>query len=302
MSRARRVTVAALQMSPSDDAAANLARADALCRDAARKGASLLVLPELFLGRYFCQVPDVNEFARAEPVPGPTTGAFEALASELSVTIIVSLFERRAAGLYHNTLAVIDGKRGLVGTYRKMHIPDDPGFGEKFYFTPGDQGFRAFDVAGLRLGTLVCWDQWFPEAARLTALRGAELLVYPTAIGWHPHEKNALGAAQHDAWQTVQRSHAIANGCFVMAVNRAGLETVPGADSAGIEFWGQSFIAGPDGQVIAQAGESDEQVLVATLDLDHIRDMREGWPFLRDRRIDAYDALKRRYIDDSSAS
>lgn len=296
---ARTLRAAALQMSPSDRRDDNLDRALALCREAADEGAQLMVLPELFLGHYFCQRPNADEFARAEPVPGPATAALAALAAERDVAIVASLFERRAAGLYHNTVAVLDGARGLAGTYRKMHIPDDPGYGEKFYFTPGDQGFRAFDVAGARVGTLICWDQWFPEAARLTALRGAEILVYPTAIGWHPYEKDTHGAAQHDAWRTVQRSHAIANGCFVMAVNRAGFEPAPDGDS-GIEFWGQSFIAGPDGQVLCEAPADGEMVLLADLDLDKIRELREGWPFLRDRRIDAYGALTRRYIDDTS--
>lgn len=294
----RSLCVAALQTSPSDDAAANLDHALARCRAAAAQGARLIVLPELFLGHYFCQRPDAAEFARAQPIPGPATEAFARLAVDLDVAVIVSLFEARAPGLYHNTIAVVDGSRGIVGTYRKMHIPDDPGYGEKFYFTPGDQGFRAFDVADARIGTLICWDQWFPEAARLTALAGAEVLVYPTAIGWHPHEKDKLGAAQHDAWRTVQRSHAIANGCFVVAVNRAGFEAAPDGDS-GIEFWGQSFIAGPDGQVIAEADSDGEALLVATLNLDHVREMREGWPFLRDRRIDAYGNITRRFIDDT---
>ncbi|MEO1574694.1 MAG: carbon-nitrogen hydrolase [Pseudomonadota bacterium] len=293
------LTAAAVQMSPSDDREDNLKRALALCAEAADRGARLIVLPELFLGHYFCQRPDAAQFARAQPIPGPATEALGQFAAERDVAIVASLFERRAPGLYHNTVAVLDGARGLVGTYRKMHIPDDPGYGEKFYFTPGDQGFRTFDLAGARVGTLICWDQWFPEAARLTALRGADILVYPTAIGWHPYEKESHGAAQHDAWRTIQRSHAIANGCFVMAVNRAGFEPAPDGDS-GIEFWGQSFVAGPDGQVLCEAPAAGESVLVAELNLDHIREQREGWPFLRDRRIDAYGALTRRYLDDPS--
>jgi len=297
MSEAASVNVAAVQMSPSDDRDANLARAIECVRDAAGRGADIVCLPELFLGHYFCQSEDAVHFARAEPVPGPSTDAFVAVAKELKVAILVSLFERRAAGLYHNTLAVIDGARGYVGKYRKMHIPDDPAYYEKFYFTPGDLGFRTFDLAGTSAGTLVCWDQWFPEAARLTALRGAQILFYPTAIGWHPQEKDALGAAQHGAWETIQRSHAIANGCFVVAVNRAGFEPGPGT-GAGIEFWGQSFIVGPDGQIIARAPAAGEAILLAELDLDDIARAREGWPFLRDRRIDAYADLERRYLDD----
>lgn len=291
------VTIAALQMSPVTDHAANLADALAMVRAAAAQGATIICLPELFLGHYFCQWEDAGEFARAEAVPGPTTDAFAALAHELDVALLVSVFERRAAGLFHNTLAVIDGQRGYVGKYRKMHIPDDPAYYEKFYFTPGDLGYRAFDVAGARVGTLVCWDQWFPEAARLTALRGAQIVFYPTAIGWHPHEKDTHGAAQWQAWQTIQRAHAVANGCYVVAVNRAGFEAAPDG-GAGIEFWGQSFVVGPDGQVVAQASEGTTQTLVVTLDLNAIDAAREGWPFLRDRRVDSYADLTQRYLDD----
>ncbi|MFK7886905.1 MAG: carbon-nitrogen hydrolase [Gammaproteobacteria bacterium] len=290
------LTIAAVQMTPSDDADANLQRAIERVRAAAADGAQVICLPELFLGHYFCQTADAREFARAESVPGPTTDALSVVARELDVALLVSVFERRAAGLYHNTLAVIDGARGYVGRYRKMHIPDDPGYGEKFYFTPGDLGFQAFDLQGASIGTLICWDQWFPEAARLTVLRGAQVLFYPTAIGWHPEEKSTHGAAQLAAWQTVQRAHAISNGCFVVAVNRAGFEAAPG-EQRGIEFWGHSFVAGPDGQVLAQADASTEQTLLVTLDLGHIGELRDGWPFLRDRRIDAYGELDQRYID-----
>ncbi|MFK8015742.1 MAG: carbon-nitrogen hydrolase [Gammaproteobacteria bacterium] len=291
------VTIAAVQLSPVVDRDANLAHALERVRAAAESGATIICLPELFLGHYFCQSEDAREFDRAEAVPGPTTESFEALAKELDVAILVSLFERRAAGLFHNTLAVIDGQRGYVGKYRKMHIPDDPAYYEKFYFAPGDLGFMAFDVAGARVGTLICWDQWFPEAARLTALRGAQILFYPTAIGWHPGEKATLGAAQFAAWQTMQTSHAVANGCFVVAVNRAGFEpALDGGD--GIEFWGQSFVAAPDGQILAQAAQGDEQTLIVSLDLQDIDAAREGWPFLRDRRIDSYAQLDQRYLDD----
>lgn len=290
------VNVAALQLSPSDDAADSLANACARIRQAAQDGAQIICLPELFLGHYFCQSPDAAQFARAESVPGPTTQTLSDLAGQLDVTIVASLFERRAAGLYHNTLVVLDRDRGLVGKYRKMHIPDDPGYGEKFYFTPGDLGFRSFDVGRAKIGTLVCWDQWFPEAARLTAMQGADVLFYPTAIGWHPSEKASLGTAQHDAWRTMQRAHAIANGCFVVAVNRAGFEPSPDGQG-GIEFWGRSFIAGPDGQVLAEANGTGEQTLQVALDLHQIRELREGWPFFRDRRIDAYGDLSKRFID-----
>jgi N-carbamoylputrescine amidase len=278
----------------------NLAKAKDLVRDAVRRGAKLVCLPELFLSRYFCQSEDAAHFALAEPVPGPTTEAFLELARELDATLVVSLFERRAAGLYHNTAAVIDGARGYVGKYRKMHIPDDPRYYEKFYFTPGDLGFRTFATGAGPIGVLVCWDQWYPEAARLTALQGADVLLYPTAIGWHPEEREALGERQHAAWETMQRSHAIANGCFVIAANRTGFEPAPGADSAagqGIQFWGSSFIAGTDGRILAKAGVDEERALVADLDIAEIDESRTGWPFLRDRRIDAYDGLRLRFID-----
>ncbi len=297
MSTPQTVTIAAIQTQPCDDAAMSLRHAVERVREAAANGAQVICLPELFLGHYFCQHEDAAEFDRAEAVPGPTTDVFVALAKELDVAILVSLFEQRAAGLYHNTLAVIDGPRGYAGKYRKMHIPDDPAYYEKFYFTPGDLGFKSFALPAAHVGTLVCWDQWYPEAARLTALRGAQILFYPTAIGWHPAEKNEFGEAQHQAWETMQRSHAIANGCFVVAVNRAGHEPSPmGGD--GIEFWGQSFVVGPDGSVLARASVADAQTLIVTLDLADIARARHGWPFLRDRRIDAYRPLEQRYLDD----
>ncbi|HEX7080532.1 MAG TPA: carbon-nitrogen hydrolase [Gammaproteobacteria bacterium] len=297
--QARPLAVGLVQMAMSESPDENLARAEGFIRDAARRGAKLIVLPELFRSRYFCQSEDAAHFALAEPVPGPTTDRLAAVARELGVTIVASLFERRAPGLYHNTAAVLDGARGYVGKYRKMHIPDDPRYYEKFYFTPGDLGFRTFETAAAQLGVLVCWDQWYPEAARLTALRGAELLIYPTAIGWHPEEKAEYGARQHEAWETMQRSHAIANGCFVVSVNRVGFEPAPGG---GIEFWGQSFVAAPDGRVLARAPADAEAVLVESVDLSDMEAFRVGWPFFRDRRIDAYSALTERFIESDGVS
>jgi len=255
------------------------------------------VLPELFRSRYFCQSEDAAQFALAEPIPGPSTETLAALAKELSITLVASLFEKRAAGLYHNTAAVLDAERGFIGKYRKMHIPDDPRYYEKYYFTPGDLGFKVFHTQPAELGVLVCWDQWYPEAARLTAMQGAEILVYPTAIGWHPEEKPKYGERQHAAWETMQRSHAIANGCFVIAVNRTGFEPDP-RGAGGIEFWGQSFIVGPDGRVIVRGPVDREAVIVEEIDLGEIDASRAGWPFFRDRRIDAYTDLTRRFGND----
>jgi len=265
-------------------------------REAAGKGAAVIVLPELFRSRYFCQSEDATHFALAEAVPGPSTEALAELARELGVVVVASLFEKRAAGLYHNTAAVLDAENGYLGKYRKMHIPDDPRYYEKYYFTPGDLGFKVFHTQPAQLGVLVCWDQWYPEAARLTAMQGAELLIYPTAIGWHPEEKAVYGERQHSAWETIQRSHAVANGCFVIAVNRTGFE--PDPSGGGIEFWGQSFIAAPDGRVVVRAPHDAEVVLVEELDLDEIDASRAGWPFFRDRRIDAYGDLTRRFLND----
>jgi len=297
MSKAdQKVNFGIVQMRMGEDAADNLARAIAGCREAAAKGAQVVCLPELFQSRYFCQSQDDRFFELAEPVPGPVTEQFVELADDTGLVIIASLFEVRTAGLYHNTVAVIDGEHGYLGKYRKMHIPDDPRYYEKYYFTPGDLGFKVFDTVPAKLGTLICWDQWYPEAARLTALRGAQILAYPTAIGWHPEEKASHGAAQHAAWETIQRSHAIANGCFVVAVNRCGFEPDPASDG-GIEFWGQSFIAGPDGQVIVRAPADEEVVLVSQLALPTIASQRHGWPFFGDRRIDAYEQLSERYSD-----
>ena len=294
----RTVHVGLVQMRMGDDPEANVERALRMTREAAEGGADVVCLPELFRSRYFCQTEDYAPFELGEPVPGPTSAAFEALAAELDVVVVASLFERRAAGLYHNTAAVLDGPNGYVGKYRKMHIPDDPRYYEKFYFTPGDLGFKAFATSRGSLGVLVCWDQWYPEAARLTALQGAEVLFYPTAIGWHPEEKETLGPQQHAAWETIQRSHAIANGCYVVAVNRTGFEPTPGApEGDGIHFWGRSFVAAPDGSVLARAAADEEAVLVVPLDLALMDTTRTGWPFLRDRRIDAYGDLEKRFLD-----
>jgi N-carbamoylputrescine amidase len=276
------------------DPDANVERAIAGVRDAAGRGARIVCLPELFRTQYFCQREDAELFELAEPIPGPTTERFTALARECRTALIVSLFERRAAGVYHNTAVVIDADGTLRGRYRKMHIPDDPLYYEKFYFTPGDLGFLAFDTQAARVGTLVCWDQWYPEGARLTALAGAEVLFYPTAIGWHPSEKAEHGAPQLAAWQTIQRAHAIANGVYVVAVNRVGHE---GSADGGLEFWGSSFVADPFGVTIAEASRTDEEVLVVECDRRRLEDVRRNWPFLRDRRIDAYAGLDKRLRD-----
>jgi N-carbamoylputrescine amidase len=297
MTETRPLTVGLVQMAMGADVGANLERAIAGIRDAAKRGAKLVVLPELFRSRYFCQSEDAAQFALAEAIPGPSTETLAALAKDLGITLVASLFEKRAAGLYHNTAAVLDAERGFVGKYRKMHIPDDPRYYEKYYFTPGDLGFQVFRTKPAELGVLVCWDQWYPEAARLTAMQGAEILVYPTAIGWHPEEKAQFGERQHAAWETIQRSHAIANGCFVVAVNRTGFEPDP-RGSGGIEFWGQSFIAGADGRVLVRGPVDREAVLVETIDLSEIDAVRGGWPFFRDRRIDAYSGLTRRFGND----
>ncbi len=296
------VRVALTQMACAADPRPNRARQVALVEKAARAGAQIVCTQELFTSQYFCQAEDHRFFALAETIPGPSTDALAKLAKKHRVVVIASLFERRAAGLYHNTAAVIDADGSLMGVYRKMHIPDDPLYYEKFYFTPGDTGFRAWRTRHGTLGVLVCWDQWFPEGARLTAMQGAEILFYPTAIGWHPSEKKAYGKAQHESWELIQRSHAVANGCFVCAANRIGHEHVAGAngkpvDPAGIEFWGQSFVAGPDGQVIERASVDREQILAVDCDLARVEFSRTHWPFLRDRRIDAYGDLTRRFTD-----
>jgi len=289
-----RFALGLVQMRCTPDADANVARAVAGVREAAAKGARIVCLPELFRTQYFCQREDASLFDLAEPIPGPTTERMAALAKELGVVVVASLFERRAAGVYHNTAVVLDADGRVAGRYRKMHIPDDPLFYEKFYFTPGDLGFIAIDTAVGKVGTLVCWDQWYPEGARLTALAGADVLFYPTAIGWHPSEKAEYGERQASAWQTMQRSHAIANGVYVAAVNRVGHE---GATDGGIEFWGGSFICDPFGVVLAEAPRDAEAVLVVECDRKVQEDVRRNWPFLRDRRIDAYGPITQRLLD-----
>jgi N-carbamoylputrescine amidase len=289
--------VGLVQMSMTSDPSRNLEKAISRVREAAAQGARVVCLPELFRTLYIAQREDHNNFNLAETVPGPTTHALATEARSAGVVIIASLFERRAAGLYHNTAAVIDADGELKGIYRKMHIPDDPAYYEKFYFAPGDLGFRAFDTRAGRIGTLVCWDQWYPEGARLTALQGANILFYPTAIGWHPSEKDQVGAQQLDAWRTIQRGHAIANGCWVVAVNRVGFEGGDGKRETGngIEFWGHSFVADPFGVVVAEAPSDEEVVLLADVDLNRVEEVRRHWPFLRDRRTDAYGGIERRF-------
>jgi N-carbamoylputrescine amidase len=283
-------------MSMSPDPQANLEKAAARIEEAARKGAQVVCLPELYRSPYFCQREDPALFDLAETVPGPSTERLSEVARRAGVAVVVPVFEKRAPGLYHNSAVVLDADGATLGTYRKMHIPDDPAFYEKFYFAPGDLGFRAFDTRFGRVGTLICWDQWYPEGARLTALRGASAIFYPTAIGWHPQEKDHHGAAQRDAWRTVQRGHAIANGCYVAAVNRVGHEPGP-PGQAGLEFWGTSFLCDPFGVVLAEASTDREEILVGEIDLDRIEEVRRNWPFLRDRRIDAYDGISRRFLD-----
>jgi len=289
-SAAGTVRIGLVQMRCGSDAGDNLARALAGLDEAADRGAQLVTLQELFRTPYFCQSEDAERFSLAEPVPGPTTEALAKRAAAREVVVVGSVFERRAEGLYHNTAVVLDADGTVAGIYRKMHIPDDPLYHEKFYFTPGDLGFRAFATRALRVGALVCWDQWFPEAARLTALAGAQILVYPTAIGWETNARPEWEAAEHDAWETAQRAHAIANGVFVAAVNRVGSE-------GSLTFWGQSFVADPFGRVLARASATEDEVLVVDCDLGAIEEVRRGWPFLRDRRIDAYADLQRRFRD-----
>ncbi len=290
-----KVHIGLLQHACSGNPAANLKKTLALAGKAAARGANIICTQELFRSPYFCQSEDYQNFKLAEKIPGPTTEAFQRFAKKKGVVVVASLFERRASGLYHNTAVVIDADGTLLGIYRKMHIPDDPLYYEKFYFTPGDTGFKAFDTRFGRIGVLICWDQWYPEAARLTALQGAEIIFYPTAIGWHPAEKAEMGERQHGAWETVQRAHAVANGCFVAVCNRIGHETPVGAP--GIEFWGQSFVAGTSGQILAKAPADEERVLVVPVDLADVDDTRTHWPFLRDRRIDAYSDLTKRFSD-----
>ena len=297
--------VALVQMSCGPDPDANLDKAADRVRQAARQGANVVCLPELFRAQYFCQREDIALFDLAEPIPGPSTERLGAVAREEKVVVIASLFERRAPGLYHNTAAILESDGRVAGLYRKMHIPDDPLYYEKFYFTPGDLGFRAFDTSAGKIGTLVCWDQWYPEGARITAMKGAHVLFYPTAIGWHPHEKEEFGTAQYEAWQTMQRAHAIANGVYVAAVNRVGHENgdIRGnrVEGPGLEFWGGSFLADPFGRVIAKAPHDREDILIGEIDLHLLEDTRRNWPFLRDRRIDAYAPIVRRFLDGDEA-
>jgi N-carbamoylputrescine amidase len=296
MTESGRFTIGLVQMAVGGKPAENREKAATLVEEAARSGAQVVVLPELFQSRYFCQHEDVALFDLAEPADGPTVATLSKVAKARGAVVVAPFFERRAAGLHHNSLAVIDADGTVAGVYRKMHIPDDPGFYEKFYFAPGDLGFRVFDTRFGKIGTLICWDQWYPEAARITALMGADILVYPTAIGWHPREKDAFGMAQRDAWQTVQRGHAVANGIHVGAVNRIGLEESP-SGGAGIEFWGSSFLADPQGQLIAEGSQDREEILVGEVDLVRAEDIRRNWPFFRDRRVDAYGSITRRFVD-----
>jgi N-carbamoylputrescine amidase len=282
-----------VQMACSTDPEANLGKAIAGVREAASKGAEIVCLQELFRSQYFCREENAELFNLAETIPGPSTEALSSVAKELQVSIVASLFEKRAQGLYHNTAAILDADGSLAGVYRKMHIPDDPLYFEKFYFTPGDLGFQNFDTRYSRIGVLVCWDQWYPEGARITSLQGANILFYPTAIGWHPSEKVQYGEAQLDAWRTIQRAHAIANGVFVAAVNRTGFE---GPADNGLEFWGSSFVADPFGRVITQAAVDQEKVLVTECDPKQMDEVRRNWPFLRDRRIDAYAPITQRWL------
>ena len=287
--------IALVQMRCGPEPEKNFERAISFINDAAKQGAQIVCLPELFRSEYFCQTEEHKNFTLAEEIPGKSTIALGKIAREHKIVIIASLFEKRSAGLYHNTAAIIEADGKLLGKYRKMHIPDDPLYHEKFYFTPGDLGFQAWKTTRGNIGVCVCWDQWYPEAARLTALRGAEILFYPTAIGWHPNEKKEFGAAQYSAWETIQRSHAIANGCYVAAANRVGHETPAGGD--GIEFWGQSFICAPSGEIVAKGSIDREEIVMADVEWDRVNEHRTHWPFLRDRRVDAYGGLEQRLID-----
>jgi N-carbamoylputrescine amidase len=288
--------IAVIQLNLNDVAENNLKKCISWIKDAAAKGAEVILLPELYSSHYFCQSEDTANFSIAEELYGTSFIAFSTLAKELGVVIIVPFFEKRMAGIYHNSAYIIDTDGSEAGLYRKMHIPDDPHFYEKFYFTPGDIGFKAFPTKKGKIGTLICWDQWYPEAARLTALQGAEVLFYPTAIGWHPAEKEQYGVNQHGAWMNVMKGHAVANGVYVAAANRIGLEKyIPGTE--GIEFWGSSFIAGPQGEILAQASHDKEEILIAEVDLDLQENVRQNWPFFRDRRIDSYGEIIKRSID-----
>ncbi len=296
MNLAKKFTIGLTQYSLSEDIESNLKKAIFFIENAAEKGASVICLPELFNSLYFCQSENIEYFDLAETIPGPTTNKLSELAKKLKIVIVVPLFEKRNLGLYHNSLAVINTKGEIIDIYRKMHIPDDPAYYEKFYFTPGDLGYKVFDTEFGKIGTLICWDQWYPEGARLTALKGASVIFYPTAIGWHPYEKQEHGKAQFESWQTIQRSHAIANGVYVASVNRVGLEK-QNPDSAGIEFWGKSFVSDPQGIILSEASHDKEEVLVAEINLDRIEYIRRNWPFMRDRRIDSYQNILKRFDD-----
>jgi N-carbamoylputrescine amidase len=295
MTNAAKTKIALVQMRCGPEPEKNFARAIDMIRDAAEKGAQIVCLPELFRSQYFCQTEDHKNFELAEEIPGKSTLALGEVARKTGVVIIASLFEKRSAGLYHNTAVIIGADGNMLGKYRKMHIPDDPLYHEKFYFAPGDLGFQAWPTPHGKVGVCVCWDQWYPEAARLTALHGAEIIFYPTAIGWHPSEKKQFGATQHAAWETIQRSHAIANGCYIAVPNRVGHEAPAGGD--GIEFWGQSFVCGPDGEIIAKGSLDREEIVMADVDWSRVNEQRTHWPFLRDRRVDAYGEINRRLID-----
>ena len=298
MNPGNNLTIALVQMSCGAVPHENLGSALANIQEAARRGAKVICLPELFRSQYFCQTEDTALFDLAEPVPGPSTEALSKVAGKLNVVIIVPVFERRTAGIYHNSVVVLDSDGSIAGLYRKMHVPDDPAYYEKFYFTPGDRGFQAIQTSAGKIGTLICWDQWYPEAARLATLQGAEMLFYPTAIGWHPSEKDRDGESQRSAWQTIQRSHAIANGVFVAAVNRVGHEK-PDTSGDGIEFWGSSFVCDPFGTVLAEASIDKEEIVLAEVNVSRVEEVRRNWPFLRDRRVDAYGGLTKRFFDQS---
>ncbi len=295
---ADKFTVGLVQMKCTRNKEENLTRATEKIREAAKRGAQVISLHELFAGEYFCRTEDAALFDLAEPVPGPTTERLAKVAKELKVALVLSVFERRAAGVYHNTCAVMDADGSYLGKYRKMHIPDDPLYYEKFYFTPGDLGFLNFDTRFARVGVQICWDQWYPEGSRLTAMKGAQVIFYPTSIGWHPHEKGEVGAAQLDSWKTIQRAHAVANGIYVAVVNRVGYEGKPEKGDAGLQFWGNSFVADPSGQVIAEAAQDKEEILVVECDPGKSEDTRRNWPFFRDRRIDAFGGLLERWSDE----
>jgi N-carbamoylputrescine amidase len=291
-------TVGLVQMRSAKNKEENISRAAEKIREAAKRGAQIICMDELFSGEYFCRTEDADLFNLSEPIPGPTTDYFSSVAKENKVALVVSLFERRAPGVYHNTCAILDADGSYLGKYRKMHIPDDPLYYEKFYFTPGDLGFLNFDTKFSRVGVQICWDQWYPEGSRLTAMQGAQVIFYPTSIGWHPHEKSAVGAAQLDSWKTIQRAHAIANGCYVAVVNRVGYEGKPESGDPGLEFWGNSFVADPSGQLLAEGSTDKEEILVVECDPAKSEDTRRNWPFFRDRRIDAFGGLTNRWLGD----